>query len=313
MSIYSILASSTPTIAYSVLHQSDSVTPKAEYSNAVGEFHRIVQEEMATISEQYSRFIAEATAREAQAISNSLAEFLQTPIRSDVDEVRNLIQEGLGRLRRQLLDEQQIGLLYSNGGRYYFPSLKKSTERRLLQNGKDHLERMGYQVGKGLGDIFESVFAVNGGMSGDILQHIVQGRMGTHTIHEGHSRTISRYPYIQYDLLQSSGRIPDVEAMNRYIEVDFVFSAPSAPHMEFVSTLTSALEQLVKDIEIEHHSLWLRRSSLGVGTGFVLRLISSGAGKLSESIRWIDSCKDKPDVRDTLVLRGSLLVKELLF
>ncbi|HET6273467.1 MAG TPA: hypothetical protein VFG32_10830 [Bacteroidota bacterium] len=314
MSIYQHLSMPIPTIAYCAIHQALPEVPKDEYLKTMKELHARIAAETESINTGYKKFIAEAITRETTMLKGTLSQFLQTPFKSDTEEIRRILGESFEKFKDQLLDGRGFGLSQSVEGRVFFSPSRKAVERKLLQNGKAYLEELGFAGGKGKGEIFESMFIIHGGVNLDILEHIVRDKLGIYaTTHGKHIKEFGSYSYAAYNRVYSKGDLPPKKELGKFVEIAIFFSKPDIKYAPFRSGLADAFEKLCRDLAIDHLSLWQRKLGLGGGKEFVLRIVGNSSDKISQSIQWLDSYKEKPFVRESLIVDGRLVVKDLLF
>ncbi|MFN0157033.1 MAG: hypothetical protein ACKVRP_03050 [Bacteroidota bacterium] len=314
MGLYSHLSTPIPTIAYCAIHQALPSVPKDEYIKTMKELHRRIAEEAAAIESGYEKAMRETIQRQSQMVRNSLSPFLQTPLHGDKDEVTAIIGDSLDKIKGQLLEGTTPGLSYSYEGRIFFPTSRRSMEKKLLKHGKDHLAGLDLSMKDGAPDTFESVFVVRGGMNLDVLEYIVRDKLGIYaTTHGKHIKEFGGYSYAAYNRVYARGEVPAQQSMSGYLEMAVFFSKPDVKYAPFRSALTGALDKLLAAIPIESVSVWQRKLGLGRGTEFVLRLVSNQPEALSECLEWIAAYEEQPHVADALTTQGSLVVKELLF
>lgn len=314
MGLYDFLSSSVPVIAYCATHQSSRSVAEEEYVKTMNELHVRVRSESASIATGYEKAILEARSREVESMRGALSQFLQTPLQSDEAELRRIMADSLERITRQVNDGGVPGLRMSVEGRLYFPALRKATERRLLAQGKSYLEELGFSLSKGAGEIYESMFVVEGGRNLDVLEHIVRDRMGIYsTTHGKHIKEFDGYSYTAYNLVHARGEFPSGEMLATFTEMTFSFSKPDLKYAPFRNALEKILDQLAVDTGLPLFSLWQRKLGLGKGEEFALRLASNSPDQLGDCVQWLASLKENTRVRDAIVAKGKLVVKEYLF
>ena len=93
MSVYA--AFPQPSITYSILHGPTPGIPREQYEGTIVEMHRRVEEESVLFGQQQVKTLAELSGRQAQILRGALSQFLETPIRSDDDDIRRIFLQGL--------------------------------------------------------------------------------------------------------------------------------------------------------------------------------------------------------------------------
>jgi len=311
MSLYDFLEIPVPTIAYCVFHQAHPDVPEDQYLKTMQDLHQALAAVSGEISSGYAKSLTDLIARESQILQNGLAHFLQTPISSDNDEVRGTLAETFGRFTGQLLPATVWGAYASSEGRVFFVSSKKSTEKKLLRNGKTYLDRLGLVTAKGHPDIFESTFTVAGGQNLDVLEHIVRDRLGIYaTPHGDHLREFKGHSFSAYNLIAAYGEDPG--RGRELIELAFFFSKPDMPYAPFRNGLSRALETLSSSLRQGTVTLWQRKLGLGGGCEFILRLATEESGAAGEVIAWLNGYEDDRFVSESIIGKGHLVLKELL-
>ena len=314
MSLYTLIESPVPTIAYCALHQARPDIAREEYMKTMKELHQRIGKETRAINSAFEKFLSDTIAKESQSLRNTLAQFLQTPISSDSQDVQSILVESFERLKGQVLGGSAIGLAESLESKVFFVSSKKALEKKLLKNGREYLENLGFNTIKGSSDIFESTFVVNGGMNLDILEHIVRDRLGIYyTTHGKHIKEFSGYAYAAYNLAFAKGKLPANDKIQKYTELTFHFSKPDVKYTPFRAGLSEAFEKLHEVLALDYISLWQRKLGLGAGLEFNLRIVSDNAEAASEVLQWLNLYEGEPFVRGAIIDWGNLVVKELLF
>ena len=312
MSLYRFIDTPVPVIDYCVFHQAQPDLPKDEYLKTMKELHLRVAKESDDINAGYTKYIADAMAREGQRLRNTLSHFLQTPFSSDNEEVRVLLEESIGRFRDQMLDGSRAGLQRSREGRLFFVSSQKSAEKRLLKNGKTYLDTLGFKTTKGHPDIYESTFTIEGGTNLDILEHIVRDKLGIYsTTHGKHLKESGGYCFAAYNQAFALGALPAVTETSKQVELDFFFSKPDMKYAPFRSGMSEAVEALFSKLKLTYASLWQRKLGLGAGKEFVLRLMSDESEASADIISFLNGY-EKKFVKECLISSGHLLLKEIL-
>jgi hypothetical protein len=317
MSVYSFLLTPVPTIAYCVLHQAHSNLPEEQYIETMREFHARIRQESTSIQEGYQRFLEETASRELQSIRSSLSEFLHTPLRPDEEEVDRRIRESLDRVSQSLLDATVPGLFESIEGKIGFPQLKQGAEMRVFHNGREYLKGLGFELDKGAGPVFESMFVIQGGVNLDTLEHIVRDRLGIYARpHGNHIKEFIRYGYTVYNRIYAVTTIQEKKDQTGHHELALFFSKPDPDRIKYApfrNGICQALDKLVAAIGIEHIALWQRKLGLGVGVEFVLRMTAQNIETLLGSLEWLAAYKEKEFVKEVLVDEGRAVTKQLLF
>lgn len=314
MSLYTLLNTPIPTIAYCALHQARPDVPREEYMKTMKELHQRIAKETTDINEAFGKYVADAIGKESQSVRNTLSQFLHMPISSDDEDVQRILVESFERLRDQMVDSVPLGLEESLESKVFFVNSKKSLEKKLLKSGKGYLEELGFTTSKGHADIYESQFMVKGAANLDVLEHIVRDRLGIYsTTHGKHIKEFGSYSYGAYNLVFVRGAMPGRDAIRKFTELTFYFPKPDVKYAPFRNGLIGALEKMSELVSLDHVSLWQRKLGLGVGKEFILRVISNRSEAALEVMQWLNIYEEQAFVREALIENGHLVVKELLF
>lgn len=313
MSLYSLLDTPIPTIAYCALHQMRPGVARDEYLKTMKELHERIAQESREINAAYAKHLADTLSRESQSLQNALSHFLHTPISSDNEEVQRMLVESFERFKTQIHSHVPVGLERSVESRVYLVSSKKPLEKKLLKNGRTYLDGLGFTTTKGHEDIFESTFIVRGGMNLDVLEYIVRDRLGIYSsTHGKHVGELEGYSYAAYNLVFAQGEIPSGDAVGKHTELTFYFSKPDVKYAPFREGLSEALEKLTAGLGLKYVSLWQRKLGLGGGKEFVLRIISDNSDAAGEVIEWLSGYEENKVLSESVIDGGNLLIKELL-
>src|SRR5262245_36014224 len=136
MTIYTFLSNPVPTIAYCAIHQAAPHVTEDDYVKTMRELHQRILHESLAIQEGYRQTVEEVVSRVVQAVRGSLAEFIQSPMRSDEEEVRRRIEEAFQRVTQQLNGNSRLGLIRSVEGKVAFPISTNPNEKKLMQHGR---------------------------------------------------------------------------------------------------------------------------------------------------------------------------------
>ncbi|HEX7572418.1 MAG TPA: hypothetical protein VF514_04945, partial [Bacteroidota bacterium] len=114
MSVYA--AFPLPSITYSILHGPMPGIPREQYEGTIVEMHRRVEEESVLFGEQQVKTLAELSGRQAQILRGTLSQFLETPIRSDDDDIRRIFLDAFDEHLGQVSEGGPWGAIASWAG-----------------------------------------------------------------------------------------------------------------------------------------------------------------------------------------------------
>ena len=262
---------SFPVVAYSILHQGPGGAASAEYGKAVRKMHSRIAEEVAVMAKSGARLVEESVTREAQMVSGALHAFLETPLKTDQEEVRRIIRDGLARAAEPMAKTGQGRLLKSSEGRIVLGASKALGLKGPLQSGKAYLEGLGLHPG-GRGEMFESSYVMEGSRGLDILEHIVKSRIGIYNDPHGvYVLSTAGQLFAAYNLVLSAGKPPEG---GEGTEFCLHFEKPPAmQYEEFRAPLYEIIEDEARSENSGEISLWQRKLGLGKTKEFVIRAL----------------------------------------
>ncbi|MBI2618672.1 MAG: hypothetical protein HYW57_01155 [Ignavibacteriales bacterium] len=308
MSIYSALEFEVPTIAYCVLHQRHKGIAVEDYRKTMTDLHRLIREESESINAIWKKYRDDVSAHAIQTQRSLLSQFLSTPLKSDSEEIGNILKGELAEHVKRIVPSDPFGIVAATEGQLTFGVQGKGKFKTLLSSGRKYIADLGFQTGRGHADIFESMFVVRGGQNLDVIEHIVRDRVGIYTpVHGKHIREFDSYANAAYNLIYLSGGI---EAGGR-LEASLFFSKGDTRYAPFRNALQEVLDGLQERHQLPHVSVWQRKLGLGGGKEFVLRLRGSDAKAMEAVIMNLPALGRKDFVSKALY-RGHLVLKEMV-
>ncbi len=312
MSLYALTSTPVRTIALSIFHQPAASSDREEYLAWLSEVRAQVHAEAGSMRTALQKSMRESATRQTLILRGLLSQFLQTPISSDDQEVRRLINESLEKFKAEILGDMAVGIRYVDEGRLVFPSLKRARDRKLLQNGRAYLQRAGFTTGKEKAELFESSFAVEGGTNLDLLDTILSRRVTPPNPFEPvlEGGTVHR-SFGLYNLLCAHGGDPPAIASEQGTEGILLFSRPELMYASLRETILELVEKMATELMPGHVSAWQQKLGLGHGAEYLLRIVGGRTDVVSEAIHWLELHKGQDAVRGMIIDQGSLLVKDL--
>ncbi len=306
---------SSPLIAYCALHQSNLSSTRDEYVATMLEFHQRIHDESARLVRDRLRSIEDAQIRELNQLGSSLAEFLQTPLKADKEEIQKAITSSFDRIRETSSTRELPGITRSVEGEVVPLSHGQPPVRKLSLNGSRYLADLGFDSAKKEGGVFESAFIVSGGENLDVLEHIVRDLLGIYaTTHGKHIREFDHYSYCLYNIVHDE-YTDHVNSQEQHYEAAFFFSKPGPEKIKYApfrNALTSLMESLKKDLRLSAVSLWQRKLGLGTGVEFVLRVNLSDERAVDDVANWLNEYSGNAIVRRCLAVDARLVLMKIL-
>jgi hypothetical protein len=314
MNVMTALSIPEPTVAYSILHQRAEAVDAAAYEQTMREMHARVLAESRAIEGAFRKQMREGAARQGQILRGALAQFLATPIRTDVAEVQRIIGESFEKFAALGEEKGAYGAVDSLEGRITLATSRKSMEKKLLRAGRAVLEGLGFNQPGAERRIYESVFLVRGGIGLDILEHIVRDRVGIASAPHGtHVAQAAGFVFEAYNVIATRGALP-LPGNHRagMLEGMLMFSKPDISYDQFRSDLAGMIEGLCVGVGLPQCSLWQRKLGLGRRPEFILRWYGHEQTLVEQVIEWLHARKEPAGIVQALLRDGSLLVKEIV-
>lgn len=308
MSIYSALAISAPTVAYTSLHQVKKGVATKGYVKTMQEMHQMIRAESEKVEQIWKNHVQELSASSVQTTRGNLSQFLTLPLDTDVKEIHRILGDQVAQLSRQLAPVKRFGVISSTEGRIVWEREQNAVIRQIIDRGRDHLMQLGFQVGKTGTDIFESQFIVEGGLNLDIIEHIVRDRIGTYAHPHGkHIEEFGSMAFAAHNLVLLHGAM---DGSPFKYEAAIHFSKEGQQYVPFLKKLAEVFEHLQQEYRFDHMSLWQRKLGLGGGTEFNVRVRCHDKKAIKDFVLGIAKIEDKEGICNLLVKSGYLIIKE---
>ncbi len=253
-------------VAYCIVHQARFSQANEEYLHTIRSLHRKVAEESASLMEAHRKAAGETTSREAQVTYGALSQFLVTPLKSDQQEVKKILEEAIGRALTS--QSPHAGVRESRLSRALFRLDAAQALHPHCENGEEYYRSIGFQPGKG--EIYESDFVVDDGSGLETLEVIVRDRLGIYDgPHGKHIAEAGSWMFAAYNI------VAEQRAQNNAptVLVELPVAKPMTTRYDaFRSMMTRAMEQLAASADIASLGLWQRKLGLGPGREFLLRI-----------------------------------------
>ncbi len=307
---------SSPLIAYCALHQSNDSCTRDEYVATMVEFHQRIHDESLRLVRNRLRSLEETENRELKRLDNSLAAFLQTPLKADKEEIQREIGSSLRKIREASFTRENPGITRSTEGEVVQLPHGQPPVRKMSLNGNRYLADLGFDTAKKRSGVFESAFIIRGGENLDVLEHIVRDVLGIYaTTHGKHLREFGNYSYCLYNIVHDDytdhGTMPD-----RVLEAALFFRKPGPEKIKYApfrNDLLSLMESLKTDLHLSNIALWQRKLGLGTGVEFVLRMNMSDERSVEEIATWLHEYSGNNTIHRALSVDGRLMLKKMLF
>lgn len=244
MSLFSPLALTVPTIAYSVLHQRQSAVAEGDYVKTLLDLTRLAAER----SEEASRQIREwRKAQIAEAGDASAAEALLERI---------CPVPGLdGALELATVDV----------------SLPEGRLQKLASAGREYLASLGFQSAEGEPAVHESILLFTGSWNYELVEHVVRDLMGIYEYpHLQHVEELGRVIFFTQNQVAAVGDPMGSELGEWHPSIFFAKGPPR--YDDFRSVLREAMESALARGGVRAASLWQRKLGMGNILEWELRL-----------------------------------------
>ena len=312
MSIFADLGIPTTVVSFSLIEQTAPGADPTEFRTSKEELLARMRAESAALKEAFAASLAEVRVKTAQVAMGSLNQYLSTPIKSDNEDVQRIIKDAFEKYTEQILPSASVGLETSWYSAFIGdgPLLNSSSRvpvlvRNLLSGGKRELQRLGFKQGKTSGSLFETVHLVRTGMNLDALEYLIARSFSG----EEQRRVVSHSRGLLSTLLSSNG---DSEQIKSLWEATIVPAIDGSVNPEFISGFEAVSQQLMKEFNVHHVSLWRNKMLLTEDKPFVVRIrVIPDQKLLFEIVKWLSTAGSELS-RKQLTEKSALLVKEII-
>ncbi|MBU1423827.1 MAG: hypothetical protein KKG06_11750 [Bacteroidetes bacterium] len=315
MSIYKVIAVEPRMIYCSYFHQVKLVDGKEDYNKAFKSLHQYLQKETDKIEKGLKKFQNKVLIKNTEMLMSVLSEYLQTPLQNDLDSIRKIVVDTLGKNCNQVGLNIRYGVDMSYTGEVVFLDTQYALLKRLEKSGSDYLKNLGLEVTSTDYKVFESLFIIESSLNLDIIEHFINKknenviRLFSNNKSEGSLSSCTLY-----NLIYSDGAAVQKLFDKEVVEIVIFFSKPTdIDYDTFNNSLIEALEKLWVTLQIPYITLMQKKLGLGRGSDSVLRLyLDIAQENVTETLRWLSMYKEVGFVRQTLMDEGKLIIKHLL-
>jgi hypothetical protein len=310
MSIYDVLVTEIPIIAYSVLHQSKKSVPTKEYAKVLSDLRGDLKSETTKIQTAWQTHLTDLTATTVQTTRGNLSQFLSTPLQSDTGEIQRIIKDQINQTSGQLLPKIHYGLLAGYDGRYLIDAKQSELPKSRVSDGKSFLQNSGFKMGKTSSAVFESLYIVQGGSNLDLLEYMIRKGIGVYN--SAHGNKIDRSGEITSALQNLLFLDGSLEQESDRFEFQVKFAKGNIPYDTFHKNLDETIRTFRTEIHHLNVSLWQRKLGLGPGEEYNLRIRTKDRMTLRSLVNIIERfAKEKNNFANALGA-GVWLVKEII-
>ena len=312
MSIFADLGIPTTVGSFSIVEQTAPGGDLAEFKASKEELLVKMRAQSAALKEAFATSLAEVRMKTAQVARGSLNQYLSTPIKSDNEDVQRIIKDAFEKYTEQILPSPGVGLeaswssLFIGDGPLLNPSSKiPPLVRNLLSGGKKEMQRLGFKQGRASGSLFETVYLVRSGMNLDVLEYL----LGKSFSVENQPRSVSHSRGSLCTLVSSGG---DSEQTKSLWEATIIPSIDGSSNPEFIGGFEGVSQQLMKEFNVHHVSLWRNKFLMREEKPFVVRIrLIPDQKLLFEIVKWLSTAGSELS-RKQLTEKSALLVKEII-
>ncbi len=298
--------------AYSVVQQVSSPGDLKDFPKLLADALNAAQTEAAAIADAFSALLIESRLKTAQVARGSLNAYLSTPIKSDNEDVQRIIREALEKYSDQFLPALKLGIHSAWSSRVVADSSIVTSRtnlsvsvRTMLSGGRHLLTSSGFNKGKGLPNIFETDFLMEGGINLDVLEASIRKNMS------GPSPLSIAGP--QVNELYS---VPSILEMSKQTtslwESVFYPQGLELNDAELTREMDVLFNQLSKEFNLHQLSLWRTKFPSARSHTHAVRIRMIPDQKLlMDIVKWFSS-QGGGAISGSLVDGGALIVKEIL-
>jgi hypothetical protein len=179
MGIYEILAGQSQILKLSIVHQNNnSISPK-EHLKELQAFTKLVQQEAEIKDKAFALHVEESTSKLVQALKGNLAEFLTTPLHSDLEEIQGIILDNAKQLEKQYLIPNKINIYSASLSKYSADEVAGVKLKSLTLSAQRLLKSRGFSDTADRQALYASDFVVGGFDTLAVLESILAGLLAS--------------------------------------------------------------------------------------------------------------------------------------
>ena len=312
MSIFADLGIPSTVVSFSLIEQNAPGVDPAEFRASREELLARMRTESEALKEAFANSLAEVRMKTAQVARGSLNQYLSTPIKSDNEDVQRIIKDAFEKYTEQILPSVNVGLdsswfsaFIGDGSLLNSSSKVPPLVRNLLSGGKRELQRLGFKKGRASGSMYETVYLMRTGMSLDALEYLMAKSFSG----DEQRRSVSSSRGSLGTLLSSSGDSAQTKSL---WEATIIPAIDGSVNPEFVAGFEDVSQQLMKEFNVHHLSLWRNKMLMTEEKPFVVRIrVIPDQKLLFEIIKWLSTSGNELS-RKQLTEKSALLVKEII-
>jgi hypothetical protein len=310
MSVYNVINTEIPIIAYSVLHQANKSVTSKEYIKSMSGFRTELKDESDKIQATWQGYLSDFTAKTVQTTRGNLSQFLSTPIQSDTGEIQHIISDQIGQTAEQLLPKTPYGIMDGYDGKFLTEVAQVEIPKTRALGARSFFQKIGFKIGRNSSAVFESLYLIHGAMNLDIIEYMVRSRIGiyksSHGIKADQSSLIS---CTLYNLLFLDGS--NEKNIDRF-ELQVRFAKGQESYELFHNKLYDTIKALRMEIHDLNVSVWQKKLGLGQGDEYILRIRTKDRSTLRGIINIIQKLVKVKNVITDSLGHGIWLVKEII-
>jgi hypothetical protein len=309
MSIYKVINTEIPIIAYSVIHQANKSVTSKEYVKSMLGFRTELKEESDKIQATWQSYLSDFTAKTVQTTRGNLSQFLSTPIQSDTGEIQHIISDQIGQTAEQLLPKTPYGIADGYDGKFLTEVAQVEIPKTRALGARSFFQNIGFKIGRNSSAVFESLYLIHGASNLDILEYLVRKRIGNYNSSHGtKADQSSLISCALYNLLFLDGSIE--KNIDRF-ELQVRFAKGKESYELFHNDLHEAIKALRLEIHDLNVSVWQKKLGLGQGSEYTLLIRTKDRSTLRGVIAILQKLVKLKNFIPDSIGHGIWLVKEI--
>ena len=312
MSLIEELGIPSRLVAYSVLQQLSSSAEGKEIPRMLGETFQSTLAAAASFRDAFSLAILESRMKTAQVAQGSLNTYLSTPIKSDNEDVQRIIREALEKYSEQVFPSLTVGIrtawfsqVIADSSIVSARTKMSAVVRTMLSAGRHSLKESGFTKGKGLPNIFETNYLLEGGMNLDVLEACFRK-----------STSGAKDPQIAGTQSMELNNVLSISGMSDQTaslwEAAFYPPALEMNDEDLVREMDKIFTQLSKEFNLHQLSLWRKKFQSPIAQNHSVRIrLIPDPKLLLEIVKWYSFPGGEP-FKNSFVDGAALVVKEIL-
>jgi len=310
MNLFDDLGIPSRLVAYGVVQQVSSPGDLNEFPRLLAESLNATLAASTGYADALSAGLKESRIKTAQVARGSLNAYLSTPIKSDNEDVQRIIRDALEKYSEQALPVLKFGIRSAWSSRVVADSLIVNSRRsvsavvrKMVSTGKHLLLASGFYKGKGIPNIFETDFLLDGAINLDLLEACLR-KTSPSSLNVAGVQVNELYSVLSMiEISKQTAGLWESAFHPRPLEMN---------EADLIRETETLFGLLSKEFNLHQLSLWRSKFPTARGQNYSMRINMIPDQKLLlEIVKWFSSPNGGTMGRN-LVDGGALIVREIM-